>query len=396
MKEAKIVIGANFGDEGKGLMTDYFCSQFGDTTPVLNVRFNGGAQAGHTVVAPDGRKHIFSHFGAGSFLPNVATYLSKDFIVNPILFRREYEKLAKLGIYPMVYAHPKCLFTMPQDMMINQFMEKRRGEDRHVSCGVGIYETVMRSKSRTMVLEDFKHTMPRYQVDINYYEAERIEKAFSIGLDDKEKALLSNQNIRAHFDQDIQFFTEHVSITDERIFENFNYVVFEGGQGLMLDQNNMEYFPHLTPSNTGIENVLGYLNKDVKAEVCYVSRPYLTRHGAGRLDGECLRESIGAKIDLTNHENEWQGHLRYAKLDLKDLIKRCRYDFRKLESVFGLEAEMTICITHTDEFMDHLIADPDSTYIPDIMRPIFYRDYDECPIKYVSCGPTRNDVKFLK
>ena len=82
MKNVRIVIGANFGDEGKGLMTDYFCSQAPPTEGVLNVRFNGGAQAGHTVVAPDGRRHIFGHLGAGSFLPNVATYLTSDFIIN--------------------------------------------------------------------------------------------------------------------------------------------------------------------------------------------------------------------------------------------------------------------------------------------------------------------------
>ena len=57
-----IVIGANFGDEGKGLMTDYFCSNFDKSEKVLNIRFNGTCQAGHTVVKRD-KRHIFSHFG---------------------------------------------------------------------------------------------------------------------------------------------------------------------------------------------------------------------------------------------------------------------------------------------------------------------------------------------
>lgn len=89
----KVVIGSGFGDEGKGLMTDYFCSSFPRDESVLNVRFNGGAQAGHTVVTPYGLRHVFGHFGAGSFLPNVVTYLSSEFLVNPILFRKEYGKL---------------------------------------------------------------------------------------------------------------------------------------------------------------------------------------------------------------------------------------------------------------------------------------------------------------
>ena len=63
--EIKIVIGANFGDEGKGLMTDYFCSKLSESyDAVLNIRHNGGAQAGHNVVTQLGKHQIFSHFGA--------------------------------------------------------------------------------------------------------------------------------------------------------------------------------------------------------------------------------------------------------------------------------------------------------------------------------------------
>jgi len=57
--KAKAIIGSNFGDEGKGLLTDYFASKQSDS---LVVRFNGGAQASHTVVTPNGRRHAFSAF----------------------------------------------------------------------------------------------------------------------------------------------------------------------------------------------------------------------------------------------------------------------------------------------------------------------------------------------
>lgn len=80
MGSAIAVIGAGFGDEGKGLMTDYCCQRPKYTTVV---RFNGGAQAGHTVVTPDGRRHVFSHFGSGT-LRGAATFLSRFFICNPI------------------------------------------------------------------------------------------------------------------------------------------------------------------------------------------------------------------------------------------------------------------------------------------------------------------------
>ena len=125
VKQIEIVVGANFGDEGKGLMTDFFCDKFSKQGSVLNVRHNGGAQAGHTVCTPDGKRHVFSHFGAGSFVPHVATYLSGEFILNPILFCRELDALsANYGITPKVYVNPKCRITTPYEMLINQIVEQ--------------------------------------------------------------------------------------------------------------------------------------------------------------------------------------------------------------------------------------------------------------------------------
>ena len=98
MKDIKIVIGANWGDEGKGLMTDYF-SQKPNSIVICS---NGGAQRGHTVVTPNKVRHVFHHFGSGTF--NLAdTYLSEDFICNPIIFRQEYNELKHLGYYPNIY-----------------------------------------------------------------------------------------------------------------------------------------------------------------------------------------------------------------------------------------------------------------------------------------------------
>lgn len=380
MEKVKIVIGANFGDEGKGLMTDYFCSRFPEHRLVLNVRFNGGAQAGHTVVSPDGRRHVFSHFGSGSFLPNVVTWFGPDFIVNPILFRREYEQLNAMGIYPMVYCHPKCIFTMPQDMMMNQFIEKRRGDKRHGSCGVGIYESLLRSSEFTkdIYMIDLYHASNGpFKIDIDYYGYNRLEKMTGMTLTNDEKKMLINQNIRAHFNDDLYFFMNHVTIRDEDVLKIFDNVVFEGAQGLMLDRSNLEYFPHLTPSNTGIDNVLPFLKDDMDIEVCYVTRPYLTRHGAGRLDGECSREEAGAKIDITNLENEWQGCIRYAPLQVSELANRIHANWQKSYP----KTYMSVAVTHMDEVKD---------------QAAFLSKMDNIGITYISHGPTRNNVEFLQ
>ena len=95
--DAKSVIGANYGDEGKGLVTDALADEamntYGNCLVICN---NGGAQRSHTVVLEDGTRHAFSHFGSGTFR-RADTYLSEYFILNPIIFRKEFEELVKLG-----------------------------------------------------------------------------------------------------------------------------------------------------------------------------------------------------------------------------------------------------------------------------------------------------------
>src|ERR1700675_846017 len=96
MTKAIAIIGANYGDEGKGLITDYLAATSLKTTVV--VRANGGAQAGHTVITPDKTRHIFSHFGAGLFSGS-DTYLAKHFVCNPILFWKEEKQLVARGLF---------------------------------------------------------------------------------------------------------------------------------------------------------------------------------------------------------------------------------------------------------------------------------------------------------
>ena len=126
--KAIAVIGANWGDEGKGLMTDYHSDE-----NTLVIRFNGGPQAGHTVHRWPLR-HEFHHFGAGT-LAGASTFLSKHFLNNPVLYFEELKILHAKDFEPAVFVHPDGLVTTPWDMMINQMIEEHRGTARHGSCG---------------------------------------------------------------------------------------------------------------------------------------------------------------------------------------------------------------------------------------------------------------------
>jgi adenylosuccinate synthase len=109
-KKIQVCIGANYGDEGKGRTTAWLAAK--SKQKVAVVRFNGGAQAGHTVKSGHYR-HVFSHFGSGSF-DYVPTILTKDFVCSPYLFMKEHEQLICKGVIrPDVYIDPRCPITTP-------------------------------------------------------------------------------------------------------------------------------------------------------------------------------------------------------------------------------------------------------------------------------------------
>ena len=303
-----MVIGANFGDEGKGLAVDWLCSQ----SAAWVVRFNGGANAGHTVVTPEGGRHVFRHFGSGTFL-GVPTYLSQFFVCNPILFFEELKQLQALGLNPVVAAHPECLITTHVDMLINQEREKKRGDNRHGTCGVGLHETVTRSKvdGLKITLGDLwngRRLGDRVREIGEKWSSYRVGKSFS-----------SDEAIETYVRCAREFADQVVPMGMQQVKDP----VFEGAQGLLLSQDNKAFAPHLTHSYTGARNArLLCAQVGLDPDFYYVSRTYLTRHGAGVLSGE----GAGRRHhDNTNHENHWQGPLRFAPLD-NDLRKRVAAD----------------------------------------------------------------------
>ena len=365
MKNIKVVIGANFGDEGKGLMTDYFCSNFPKNKEVLNVRFNGTCQAGHTVVKNE-KRHIFSHFGAGSFNKNVVTFLTSDFYVNPILFNKEYDELIGLGIKPIVIIDSNAPVVTFFDMLYNRVIESSRGENRHGSCGMGLWEALLRGRADyVLTVDDLKKGIRKLSnqiIDIrdNYFS----EKFKQDGIE-FNGAVVDDID---WFDEDIidkyifeaKIMLERVTIENEKfVLNRFDNIVFEGAQGLLLDWMNREYMPYLTASRTGLFNVnrlLKLIEEPFDFEVCYMTRSYFTRHGAGPLKTEVEnKEILGiTENDKTNHLNPWQGIFRYGYFDL-DLFKMTIE--KGLNDLEIENCKKSICITHLDETNNFIMTE---------------------------------------
>lgn len=383
MRKISVVIGANYGDEGKGLVTDYLAYQ----SPSMVVRFNGGAQAGHTVVTPGGLRHVFHHFGAGTFTGS-PTYLSKYFAVSPMFFHSEYLKLKGHGLDPIVFIDPRCVVTTPYDIMLNQAIEASRGVLKYGSCGMGFGETLERCNGQSafrLTVEDcmdggvFQILDEIRNIWIPFRANQMKCKV--------DESLLKDDMILAKFMLDIQQMLSHCTVGFlQDIVADFD-LIFEGAQGLLLDQDHHN-FPHVTRSKTGKKNALKIISDESlfgDTTFYYVSRTYLTRHGAGPMSYEIVRP-IGE--DLTNVYNEHQGDLRYAYIDKDSLENRISSERSTDEdSIFVLTcADQTPTMTYLEKGMH-------KNSVPSLFASLL-RLHTGCRDYLVSHGPTRADIRL--
>lgn len=331
MKRVDVVIGANYGDEGKGNVTNYLA-----TRDSAVVRFNGGAQAAHTV-EHDGTRHVFHSMGSGT-LKGSATIFGPKFAIDPIMFMSEADDLATKTEFKLnVFADPRCPIITPYDVMINRALERKRGNKRHGSCGMGFGETIRRNKNAcSFVLAHHDDARLRL-ADVERYAKHRMAE-FDLEPDPDfhlQKAL-------SLFLQELSSFVKHVQIVPfHEVEQQFDHIVFEGAQGLCLDQDS-EDFPHVTYSHTGLKNVVELLRPSVHVpNVHYVTRTYLTRHGAGNLIGEHAKPAC--VVDETNAPNEFQGSLRFAPLNHTRMRSDIRRDLSKLNDFYYKAKLMITC-----------------------------------------------------
>ena len=285
----KAIIGLGFGDEGKGLFTDYLCSKNKNS---LVVRYCGGQQAGHTVVR-DNFRHVFSNFGSGTYRGN-PSYFSKHCTVYPITLLNELDILKNKGIYPKLFIDRNTPLTTPLDILHNQ------EHSQYGTCGFGVGSTIQREEDYFSLKfgDIFNHYILTKKIDVireYYYTYKNV---------DLEEFILSCIDIKN---------SENIEISDG-IPSNFDSVIFEGAQGLMLDMN-IGIFPYVSRGNTGTNNILE-LSSSKDITLFLISRAYQTRHGSGPLSNEGIPHNIQKNLMETNKTNQFQGEFRYGILDV--------------------------------------------------------------------------------
>lgn len=356
---AIVVTDLLFGDSGKGTLVDYYARQLlNERGAPMIVRHSGGAQAAHAVRTDDGRVHVFSQFGAGSFVEGTQTHLSKFVLVNPVLLFGEARRLARkkvFGALSRLTIHEDCLVTTPFHVALNRIRERLRGGGAHGSCGLGIGETRQGALEFPKWAIRVRHLRDPNALEkrLRWLQRSKFAEAVALDPDAPELADLSEaeefdflglcqelgETIRLVGDDFLQSHLSHSS----------GSTIFEGAQGVLLDEWR-GFHPYTTWSTVTAQNAFTLL-RGSGAEVFSVGviRGYATRHGAGPFPTEDadLTQSLP---DETNPENAWQGKLRVGWPDLNLL----RYS---LKVAGRIDALAVTCLDRMPEVGEWKVCD---------------------------------------
>ena len=347
---AFIVVDLGFGDSGKGLLTDFLVRR---ASAGLVVRFNGGAQAGHRVVTADGRSHTFAQFSAGT-LAGARTFLSRHVLVHPTALLREGAALEQSGVRQVFYRiaiSENARLITPFHQAANRLREMIRGESRHGSCGIGVGETVQDSldyPNDAIVAGDLRdQALLRRKVQ-RLHERKRIEMrelctSAAPGAElDLERGIFDRPDVvDLWIEEASRLGALGVVAPDSRLGEwmgNSGSVVFEGAQGVLLDEW-CGFHPYTTWSSCTCDNALKLLSECPSQFQTFrigVLRTHAIRHGAGPLPSEA--SALLPPQFEHNRQNRWQGRVRYGWFD----AVLARY---ALDAVGGVDA---LALTHAD------------------------------------------------
>lgn len=344
--QAILVADLGYGDAGKGSIVDYLVRATGAHTVV---RYNGGAQAAHNVITPEGRHHTFAQFGSGTFIPGTRTHLSRFMMVHPLSMLAEERHLRFLGIhdaFARLSIERDALITTPFHQSINRLKELRRGDARHGSCGLGVGETMSDWLSYGSQVLSAGDQLDRASLvkkltflrDAKIAEMEQILQ--DIPQDDAVLAEIkpfSDPSFIESAADVYEYFASQVRIVDDAylgdLLSQGGTAIFEGAQGVLLDEW-YGFFPYNTWSTLTYKNADTLLcenNFSGQSLRLGLIRGYATRHGAGPFVTEDLALTDQLQ-DYHNKNNAWQHEFRVGYLDLVAL----RYALRVTGQVDGL------------------------------------------------------------
>ena len=414
-----VVLGAQWGDEGKGKVTDFFAS-----SADYVVRFQGGNNAGHTIVVED-EKIALSLIPSGVLYPSCIPVIGSGCVIDIGFLKKEIEMLNSKDINTTKLAiSSNAHVVMPYHKLLDELIEESLGENKIGTTKKGIgpcyVDKIQRNGIRIQDLLD----------------DEIFEKKVKQNVEDKNQLLtkiynkdpLSPEEIIKEFKSYKNLITNHIKdtslIISNAIKENKN-VLFEGAQGTLLDIDHGTY-PFVTSSNTSSGNAaigsgVGPLNLD---KIVGVTKAYISRVGSGPFiteqDNEIGNYLIekGAEFGVVTGRRRRCGWLDLISLKYSVRVNSLSELFiTKLDVLSGLE-EIKLCIGYQNgqeviydyPYEQNILYNAKPVYetyegwteditsvkefddLPENAKKYInaIADYIEIPITFISVGPERN------
>jgi len=423
--QVDILLGLQWGDEGKGKIVDVLCPQYD-----LIARFQGGPNAGHTLEF-DQQKYVLNTIPSGIFNEKILNLIGNGVVIDPIILKKEIDNLKKSGFDPvangkLVIAR-KAHLILPTHQLLDAASESKMGSEKIGSTLKGIGPTYMDKTGRNG-LRIGDTTLPDFQA--------RYDK-----LVEKHKSILSHygeipdfsEKEKQFFDA-IEFLKSIPHVDSEHLVNSAladgKSVLAEGAQGTLLDIDFGSY-PFVTSSTTtsaGACTGLGIAPQKI-GKVIGIFKAYCTRVGGGpfptELDnemGEKLRQ-IGHEFGATTGRARRTGWIDIPALKYAIMLNGVtELVMTKADVLSGFE-EISVCThyIHNGEKIDYMPYDiisvkPEPVIenlpgwkeditkitkedeIPEALKNYitYLEEKLNVPIKYLSVGPDRTQTLILK
>lgn len=290
-----VLLGLQWGDEGKGKIVDVL-------TPSYNMiaRFQGGPNAGHTLEF-DGIKHVLHTIPSGIFRPNTMNVIGNGVVIDPVIFKREIESIAKLGVdvEKCLVISKKAHLILPTHRLLDAASEASKGKEKIGSTLKGIGPTYMDKTGRNGLrvgdilspnfMEKYNALVSKHKQLLAFYD-------YSYHLEQMEFEWFESLTLLKSIPQiDSDYYLNDALLAGKK-------VLAEGAQGSLLDIDFGTY-PFVTSSSTSCAGActgLGIAPNKI-GNVIGIFKAYCTRVGSGPFPTE-LNDTIGEAMRKVGNE----------------------------------------------------------------------------------------------
>ena len=295
MSKVDVLLGLQWGDEGKGKIVDVLAPKYD-----VVARFQGGPNAGHTLEF-DGIKHVLHQIPSGIFREKTINIIGNGVVLDPIVFKKEIEGLQKfnLNVKANLFISKKATLIVPTHRLLDQAYEKAKGDNKIGSTLKGIGPS-------------YQDKIGRQGLRVGDILSDRFQEKFKKLTDIHFEILKAHQieynwiEIEAQFQDAVNFLREFKLVDSEYLINkeisSGSTILAEGAQGSLLDIDFGSY-PFVTSSNTvtaGACTGLGVAPRHI-GEVYGIFKAYSTRVGSGPFPTELLDEE-GDKLRKEGNE----------------------------------------------------------------------------------------------